>query len=194
MGQSINLIPKEERSEQQQVKVVRASSVITIIMLVSVVAVSGYYWYLTSSVKRQISAQEQKIETYRRDITNLSDIEISARTLDSKYKILQEIYSENRNYSVLLDELNKRVPAGVTVTSFGVSGEELNNINLSGKGSDYIAVGRLINALSDDNFEFAAEGLGPLFTDVTLNSVTLDTQGLEVSYFIVVSFDTSLIK
>lgn len=195
MAQSINLIPQEEKVQQRKVKIVKASSVVSVLILLIVTGVAGYFWYRINGIKEAIAAQELEIQKSRTDIGALSEIEVKARNLDGKFKILSEFFAAERNYSILLKELNKRVPQGsVTVTSFTLTGNNKSQISLSGEGIDYISIARFIDTLSDDDFEDAGEGLEHLFTNVTLNSVNLDNQDLSVGYFILLDYDPSLLK
>ncbi len=193
MVQSINLIPQEEKAEQAKESVVRFSSVISVVFLLVVIAVSGFYWFRNRSISNQIDVHQQNIEDLRTDISALSEIEVVARSLDAKYKTLDEIYKTRRKYSTLLSELEARVPETVSIDSFSLSGDELTEINISGKGQDYLSIARFLSTLSDKQFPQAGEGFENLFTDVSLNSVNLDSQSLSVSYFIVVTFDEELL-
>lgn len=189
MAEGINLIPETEQKEQQKVKIVRSSSVITILMLLVAVGVSAYFFYDANKLQTNIEEQNTLIENYRQDISQMSDIEIEARKLDAKYKILEEIYSTNRNYSILLHEFDKRLPyPNVKVESFVLGGENLNTINVSGNGDKYLFIATFMNTLIDTNFNEAKDGLEDLFTEVTLTSVDLDSQTEGADYNIVVNF------
>ena len=122
-------------------------------------------------------------------------MEIVARTLDAKYQIIDKFLGDNKKYSVLLEELSKRIPAdSVFLESASLGTSDANTLNIAGKGADYIAIARFIDSLSDTEFEGAAPRLKELFTDVTLNSVNLDSQDGDVSYFITITFDSSLLN
>lgn len=195
MSQSINLIPQAEVKEQKKEKIVKLSSVVSVLLLIIVAGVSAYYWYLVSQLEGELAEIDSRIAASRKDIDSLKDIEITARTLDAKYQIVDEIFLTRRKYSVLLDELNKRIPQGdVNINSFSISGANNDQINLSGKGNDYLAIARFIDTLSNQNYSEAASGLEALFSDVSLSSVTLDGQDLDVTYAISVRFNEELIK
>lgn len=194
MAQSINLIPDQEVREQKKEKVVKVSSVFSILLLLIVAGVSAYFWYRTSTLQNQLNSLKTEIESHRQSINSLKDIEVIARTLDARYKIVSDIFTTRTRYSVLLDELNRRVPTNIKIESFGISGEEGNEINLSGTGTDYLSIARFIDTLSDGDYELAAPEMKKLFTDVTLNSVSLDGQNQAVSYTLVIKFDGNLLK
>ena len=193
MGQSINLIPRDEKVQQRNVKVVKLSSVLTVFVLTIMTGAAAYFWFSSNSLKSKIARKGSEIESSRRDIENMTEIEIIARTLDAKYQVLLGLYEDRRNYSSLISELVKRLPGNVEMESFSLAGDDFEEINISGRGSDYIAIARFINTLSDSNFSSAEEGLEKLFTGVTLKSVTLDIQDRSVKYFIVTSFNPLLI-
>ncbi len=194
MSQSINLIPQEEKKEQRKERIVKMSSVFSILLLVIVVCVSGYYWYRKSEINKAIAQQNVNIEKSRTDISNLLEIELVARELDAKYVVLDNFFDARYKYSILLDELQKRVPSDtVKVDNFTLVGDDRSAISLSGTGLDYISIARFIDTLSDQNFPGVHPGFEKLFTNVTLNSVNLDNQDLSVTYFIVVDYDPSLL-
>lgn len=194
MSQSINLIPQEEKKEQRKERIVKLSSVLSILLLVVVVCISGYYWYQKSQINKAIDAQDMNIEKSRNDITSLSEIEVVARELDAKYVVLDSFFDARYKYSILMEELQKRVPADtVAVVNFTLVGDDRSAISLSGTGLDYISIARFIDTLSDQNFPGVRPGFEKLFTNVTLNSVNLDNQDLSVTYFIVVDYDPTLL-
>lgn len=195
MSQSINLIPKTEQQEQRKVKIVKMSSVFSVLILLVVVGISAYFWNESNQLKNDVKKTNEEIEAKRKDITNLSDIEVASRTLDAKYVILNEIFNERKRYSLLLDELDKRIPSGtIELQTLGFSGESQDQMNLSGKGSDYIAISNFLDTLSNQEYAGGNENLGPLFKDVTLNSVNLNSQSLDVTYYIITNYDVSLIN
>lgn len=195
MSQSINLIPQEEKKEQRKERIVKMSSVLSILLLVIVVCVSGYYWYRKSQITKAIAVQDENIDKSRTDITSLSEIEVVARELDAKYVVLDSFFDASYKYSILLDELQKRVPSDtVQIDNFTLVGDDRSAISLSGTGLDYISIARFIDTLSDQNYPGVRPGFEHLFTNVTLNSVNLDNQDLSVTYFIVVDYDPSLLR
>ena len=194
MSQSINLIPQSEVKEQKKEQIVKFSSILSVLLLLVVAGVAAYYWYQVYGLRQQVSALEIRIESSRSEVSKLADIEVLARTLDAKYQIVEEIFASRRSYANLLSELNKRIPSNITVESFGISGDNNDELNLAGYGADYIAIARFLDTLSDTSFDAAGDGYEKLFTDVSLNSVMLDGQSLRVSYSIVVKFDDTLLR
>lgn len=182
MAQSINLIPQKEVKEQTKTKVVKFSTILTIVLLVVVSVASAYFLYETRDLKSQISTVDSEIEKLRGQIIELSSIEVTARNLDKKYGVLQDLFDTRLYYSDLLKEVAARSPGGVTFKSLSLRGSD--EINISGKATDYITIsdftGRLLEETSDEGI------LENPFSLVTLNSVSLDSQDSTVNFAITV--------
>jgi Tfp pilus assembly protein PilN len=188
----INLVPQQVKVEQKKQSVIRKTTVLSILMALAVVAVSGYYFVRASTLESEIEEANAEVEGLRSQITDLSQIEVGARNLDLKYKALQEIFDNRVYYSLLLDEFENRVPENVDVDSFSLGQE--STINISGKGDNYLAIAEFVNNLSDAEFDGGNDGLEALFTEVTLNSVSLDAQTeVEASFFIVINYNPELL-
>lgn len=192
MPQVLNLIPQSEKQEQNRERLVKVSSIITIVLAIFTAIVGGFLYYRVYTIKDQLKIKEQSITKLKSDIQSLSSIEISARNLGSRFNTLQTLLKNRFVFSKLLDELQNRIPSSVEMESFSL-GKEDYTFNISGKGADYLAVSKFITALSNPDDKQAKEGLEKLFTDVTLNSVSLDNQTSKANYFMVITFDPSLL-
>ena len=180
--ETINLIPQEERVQQVKTKVVKLSTILSIVVLVVVAAVGGFFYYKTRTLKEQINTLDNSVNTLRDDIGKLSDIEINARNLYSKSTILLSIFEERSYYSTLLEEFEKSIPDEVNVDSFGLNKD--SSLAISGKALTYNAVQDFSNLLLER----------PIFTEVILNSVGLDEAEDKVGFFVVVSYDEALLN
>lgn len=189
MSQSINLVPQTEQVEQQQVKLVKLSTVVSILVLLAVGGVTYFYYNKTQNLKSDIAAKDQSIEASRAQIKNMSAIEITARNLATRSAALNEVFANRPYYSLLLQEFKKRLPPSIFISNFTLSGE--NKFTISGDADNYIAIASFIRDLTNPKFEGAERGLETLFTDVTLNSVNLETRNNRASYFINVTYDMS---
>lgn len=188
----INLIPQEVKKEQAKEQVVKSTTLFSVIILVIMVLVSGFMFFRNLNTRNQITSVNSSIESLRGDIVQLANVEVVARNLDTKYITLQEIFSSRNYYHILMSEFRQRIPRNVSIDTFGTGRE--NTINVSGSGSDYIAIAQFVRNLSDQDFEGAGPGLENLFIDVTLNSVNLDAQTSDARFFVVVTFNPELIK
>ena len=191
MPADINLIPQAEIKEQQKSKAVKGSTVFSIVLLFIVLLVGGYYYYITNDVKSQISSLESEIQVLRADITDFSDVEISARNLDKKYNVLKSLFSERLRYSLLLKELRNRKPTDLEIQSLDIKPASMN---ISGIADNYISIANFVNSLVTKDFEGGVEGLKGVFTSVSLNSVSLEGSTNKVKFFIVVEYDVSKLK
>ena len=179
--ETINLIPQEERVQQAKTKVVKASTVLSVIVLVIVAAVGGYFYYKTYTIKTQVKELDTKITNLRLDINNLSKIEIDARNLYKKSTVLGSIFDSRAYYSVMLEELETSVPSGVTIKSYGLTKESA--VSIAGLAQTYNQVQEFSNKLLER----------PLFTEVTLNSVGLESNKERINFFILVAYNEDIL-
>jgi Tfp pilus assembly protein PilN len=183
MAQSINLIPQQEVQEQQKVKIVKASTIFTIIALVLVAIASAFYFYQATNYRLKISNHDKSIARLRADIQDLSDIEITARNLDTRYQALANIYNERVHFSKFLDELKQRIPDTIEIESLNIAAD--NKVNITGMAENYLSIADFIRQLTE------AEGF---IAGVTLNSVTLESSKDKISFFIIVEYESSYLK
>ncbi|MBN1162665.1 PilN domain-containing protein [Patescibacteria group bacterium] len=190
MSQSINLIPQQEKQEQQKTAIVKASTVFSIVLLVIVAGVSAYLFFEARKYQTKLGQVNDEIEDHRSKINAKKQVEIDARNLDKKYSVLEELFKNRIHYSVLLREFVLRTPAGVTINQFDVRNK---SISLSGYATSYISVADFINSLLGKSGASASSSLGleELFTAVKLNSVSLDSGNKEVKYSIAIDYDPS---
>ena len=192
MAFDIDLIPQEEREVQSEKKLVKLGTVVSLALFFVVAIASGILFYFSNSLKNQALELDAGINKQRSGIKKLADIEISARNLDARTSTLKSIYAQSRYYSRLLDELEKRLPAEVVIESLGIGNG--NSVSISGTGADYISLAKFISTVSNQKFEGAGAGLSSLFTNVTLNSVSLDQQTAKAKYFMVVEVNPTLLE
>jgi len=180
--ETINLIPQEERVQQVKTKVVKASTILAILVLVIVAGVGGFFYYKTYTVRAQVEELEGKITNLRSDINDLSKIEIDARNLFKKSTILGAIFDSRAYYSVMLEELETSVPSGVIIKSYGLNKEKA--VAIAGLAQTYNQVQEFSNKLLER----------PLFTEVTLNSVGLENNKERINFFILVAYNEELLN
>lgn len=192
MAENINLIPQEEKKEQAKQRAVKNSTLIAIGLLVLVGLVTGFFYYQNFNTQQEIDRLDSSIGSLRAQIQGMSEIEISARNLGTKYEVIRGFLGSREHYSVVMQEFENRIPANLAIDTFGLGKD--NTLNISGSGTDYISIAKFVNDLSDPNFADAGEGLGALFTNVSLNSVNLDAQTSRARFFIVVTYDGALLR
>ena len=191
MAQSINLVPREVKTEQVKVQVVRASTVITILLLLIVGGIAGYYNYTNIATKSSIEENEAEIVRLRKDIEDMADIEVVARNLDKKYSSIKEILGARSYYSLLMEETKRRIPEDVILVEFVLN--KTGTISFDGSGQTYLSISQFFRNLSTPE-----EGTDPkfetLFSDVTLNSVNFDNRDNTAKYSITTKFSGEALK
>ncbi|OGC38518.1 hypothetical protein A3K42_00795 [candidate division WWE3 bacterium RBG_13_37_7] len=186
MAQSINLIPQQEMQKQIETKALNVSTIVSLVVLGIVVIASIYFLVVNGGKRNQIKTLDNNIAGLRSNVSSLSSIEIVARNLDKKYKVLNSIFKDRTYYSLLMQEINSRKPD--TIKLIDLISREGGKMNISGRADNYIAVADFTNKLLDGNFGGGNPQLKDLFTEVTLNSVNLENQGGGVDFSIVIQF------
>lgn len=180
--QNINLIPQNERIQQTKVKLVKLSTILALFVFLAIAAYGGFLFYSDLQVKEEIKQRNGQIALMRDSITKLSDIEVNARNLFKKTSTLDKIFTDRIYYSRLITQFNESVPEGVTVDSFTL-GQDLT-ISISGAATNYNLVQDFTNRLLEKE----------LFTQVSLNSVSLDNSNKNVTFFLVVTYNGELLN
>ena len=181
MQETINLIPQEERIQQTKTKVVRVSTWLSLVIMLIVVGISGYFYYKSYNLKQELEEKKESVASLRSDINNLSDIEISARNLFKKSNTLSSIFDSRIYYSKFLNELEASIPETIKINSLSLGKDK--QISLSGEADDYNSVQDLSNRLLSRE----------VFTEVQLNSVSLEGSSNKVDFFILVTYDEELL-
>jgi Tfp pilus assembly protein PilN len=189
--ENINLIPQEEIQYQAKGKAVKGTTVFFILLTIAALGVSGYLYYTHSEISTKAADVATQIESQRAKIKSLSATEVVVRNLDKKYNSISKLIAERPHYSRLLAELKVRQPDGVRIESMDIKD---GIVNYTGDADNYILIANFINSLLNKDFPGGDPELKDLFTEVKLNSVTLDQNKSTVRFFIVVNYDTTKIK
>lgn len=189
--ENINLIPQEEVQYQAKGKAVKGTTVFFILLTIVTLGISGYLYYAHSEISTKVNDVDSQIESQRAKIKSLSSTEVIVRNLEMKYNSISKIISERSHYSRLLSELKIRQPEGVRIESVDI---KEGIVNYTGDADNYILIANFINSLLNKDFPGGDAALKELFTEVKLNSVTLDQNKSTVRFFIVINYDVSKIK
>lgn len=181
----INLLTKEEKSEQFQKKAVKFSTVLAIFLLIVVGGISAYFWWRTQNLEKEISLRESEIDDYRSQVRAMAETEIVARNLYKKYTVLNNLLGKRFYYSTFLAHFNSKIPEGVEVSSF--SFKDGDEISIAGTADNYLSVSRFLRNLTNEAPEFR------VFTFAQLNSVTLNSSDTSVDYSIVVGYNAGVL-
>ncbi|HAI62795.1 MAG: hypothetical protein UU64_C0003G0045 [candidate division WWE3 bacterium GW2011_GWF2_41_45] len=189
--ENINLIPQEEIQYQAKGKAVKGTTVFFILLTVVGLGISGYLYYTHSELSAKVADINSQIDNQRNKIKSLSSTEVIVRNLDKKYNSISKFIADRPHYSRLLSELKLRQPEGVRIEAMDVKD---GIINYTGDADNYILIHNFINSLLNKDFPGGDAELKELFTEVKLNSVTLDQNKSTVRFFIVINYDTSKIR
>lgn len=194
MAQSVNLIPREERLEQSRKRLIKVSSLVAVFLALAVSGLSVFVGLRNNKLRTQIQEVDTQIAKSRQDIKNLKDLEINARVLDTQYKLLTQFFATRKNYSYLLVELKKRVPAPVAIGSVSLSGDAKDQLNLTGTAQDYLPIATLLATLTNRDFLLAEDKLKQLFISAAIRTVSYNADKSNVEYFIVADFAPGLLN
>ncbi|OGC50117.1 hypothetical protein A2716_01475 [candidate division WWE3 bacterium RIFCSPHIGHO2_01_FULL_40_23] len=190
----IDLIPQEERIKRGKQKAQKAGLIIAFILFFLSGALSVGLYFYTREVDEKISLAKSSVEAKKAKIQDKAAVEISIRNLDAKYKVLSNILHTRLYYSLLLEELSQRIPQSVNVNTLDSS--TADTVSLTGTSSDYISLAKFLNSLSDPNL--ASPSATPkdknMFTNIAINSVTLDPLTAEARFNLTINLDTELLK
>lgn len=189
--ENINLIPQEEVQLQQKGKAVKGTSVLFILLTVVAIGLSGYLYYKTSDLKQKTNDVNSQIDAQRAKIKSMSSTEILLRNLDKKYNSISGMIDGRNHYSRLLSELKVRQPQGISIESVEVKD---GVVNYTGDAENYLLIAQFVNSLLNKDFPGGDPELKDLFSEVKLNSVSLDQNKTEVRFFIVIVYDSSKLK
>ena len=187
MDTSLNLLTKEEKRKQFQVKAVKLSTVFTILLLILSGAAAGYFYMTSRNIKSDVEEAETRISSARAEINSLPEVEIAARNLYQKYSVVEDIFSNRPHYSYLLDHFDSKIPSGVSVSSFSFRGGD--EINISGDADNYVLVAEFLEALNEEE----SEG-DQVFMSASLSSASLTSSDRTVSYTITLTYDAGALK
>ncbi|MDH5179969.1 MAG: PilN domain-containing protein [Gammaproteobacteria bacterium] len=115
----INLLPwRQERREEQQRQLLTITGLSVVLMLLIILAVH-------LEISRQISTQnarnaylQQQINIVNQQLTEISNLEKGKKNLLDRMKIIQRLQENRPEIVHLFDELARRIPEGVHLTSF----------------------------------------------------------------------------
>lgn len=166
----INLLPVEEVREveaKRLQKKVRTYSIIAIVLTILVtVGVFGYWLYLV----RQDEQLGKKINNLTSQIENLKEVESLFRVVKNKLSAIVGISAKTQNFEVILDEVAKITPQGVSLTDLTV--KETNSITLKGSAVSASEFSSLVSNL------LARDNPASKFSAVTVESLTRDDSGV----------------
>lgn len=182
MKQEIDFLKGARSEREKRLKFLRMVKTFSILLLLVyclvVAAFFSYSFYLTTSAKqtaREITLKKSKIE-------DLKEIETLQVALKQRLSNLVKFFGSQKtaDFTALLDYFNNRTQ-GITIRelSFSLDGK----IKFSGEASDIVALGQLLENLTNEE---AAQ----IFSSVTLSN--LDKKENDVSYLFTILLESKV--
>lgn len=190
MSQSVNLIPDQEVQEQTQKKVVKLSSLFSIVVLIVTSGVSAYFIYQTTDLNNKIKEEDNKITNLRGEIQSMAGIEVTARNLGKKYTAIKQLLESRPYYSLLMEEFRARKPSEIYIRNFSILKD--NKISITGQAQTYITITTFGNNLLSKEFSSGNPKLSALFKSIILNQVDLSQSGT-VDFSMTIDYDPTVL-
>lgn len=189
MAQDIDLIPLEERVQQEHENTTKHFIIFGISAFFIVIVVFIGLSLYTKNLDKTISELKSSVDSKKTLIIEKSDIEVTIRNLDLKTASLSNILQNKNYYSILLAEIAKRVPETVGINTIDTSQESL--INISGTAKDYVSLAKFLNSLTLNSSTSTSANI---FKQVSISSVTLDPFSSDAKFNLNVTIEPSLLK
>lgn len=189
MAQNIDLIPLEERVQQEQEKTRKEFIIFSVSVFVIVLIIFIGLSLYTKNLDEKISELKSSVESKKTLIIEKSDIEVTIRNLDAKTASLSNILQNKNYYSILLDEVAKRVPKTVGINTIDTS--QVSQVNISGTAKDYVSLAKFLNSLTQNQ---SSSPSANIFKAVSISSVTLDPFSSDAKFNLNVTIEPSLLK
>ena len=129
------------------------------------------WWSLNAEKERvanEVSIAQQELEKVKEGLRIIAELETKKALIDRKVDIISNLKKARTVPVTLLNELNANLPDFLWFTSMA---ETANQIGFSGRATTPNAPANLYNNLS----------ASPYFSDVNLNSITKDANGVNFS-------------
>ncbi|TXI86701.1 MAG: hypothetical protein E6Q36_08825 [Chryseobacterium sp.] len=141
------------------------------------------------------AVNENRIKALTKEVNVNRDMEQSAATLQGNLASFYTL-NANRTYaSRIFSNLFKTIPGNITINSFQI--DDQDKVTISGTADSFADVSKFAESLKQYNVDFLPqkdlERL-PIFKDVTITSVSKDTNSGKVNYSLTFNVDKELIK
>lgn len=189
MAQNIDLIPLEERIQQEHEKTRKEFIIFSVSVFVIVLIIFIGLSLYTKNLDEKIAELKSSVDSKKTLIIEKSDIEVTIRNLDAKTASLSNILQNKNYYSILLDEIAKRVPKTVGINTIDTS--QVSQVNISGTAKDYVSLAKFLNSLTQNQ---SSSPSANIFKEVSISSVTLDPFSSDAKFNLNVTIEPSLLK
>lgn len=161
------------------------------IMLATIIVFGMLQVFLISSY----AVNENRIKTLTKEQLTTKDIEQSAATLQGNLASFYTL-NANRTYaSRVFTNLFNTIPGNITISSFQIDDED--KVTISGTADSFADVSKFAESLKQYNVDYKPQKdleRKPIFKDVTITSVSKDTNTGKVNYSMTFNVDKELLK
>lgn len=160
----VNLLPWREKLRQHQKQQY-------IMALIAVAAITGlFFWFIGQAIDQTISNQhfrnqflERKIALLDGQIAEIQKLKESKNAIEQRMSLIEQLQASRNVAAIILDELAKVVPSGVTLESLKRVG---NQIEIEGISNSNNHLSDFIRALDSSK----------VFTGAELSSIKADAE------------------
>jgi len=166
MNTNINLLIHKDEDLLKQKKKIRAFYFVAIVSLIVVGLISLSIFLLTQIVISTSVKKDQ--EDALKKISQFQDLQAKLFIVNNRVESIDEIMKTRKDLSKITSGLLAKIPSELSIEAFEVSDQ---TITLTGQSSSLVAIGELINNLTDmvRNKE--------IIKSLTLSSLTLEEVG-----------------
>lgn len=138
---------------------------------------------------------QNRIADLKTTIGKSHEMEQQTATLQANLNSFYTLNQERLYASRVFTNLGNTIPSGVTVNSFQISDD--NVVTITGTANSFADVASFAKALTDYNVNYKPQPeleRKPLFTDVSITSLSKDATSGKVNFSMTFKVDTSLFK
>ncbi len=158
-------------------------AIIIVLVMLQVFLVSTY------------AINENQMKSLKKEISNSKEMEQSAATLQENLASFYKLNEERTYASRIFTNLEKATPAGITISSFKITSKDV--VTISGSAGSFAEVAAFAKSLQEYNVNYLPQpdlDRKPIFTEVTIVSVSKDTNSNNVNYSITFKTNKELLK
>ncbi len=184
MAININLLPEvksEEKKKASQLKtanmLVAGIALLSLVVMIVIVVISMRLDSNLDNLISDITKQEKVID-------DNEEVEVLLSGLKSHTGSLETVLTERKKFSVFLSQFSKYIPSTIKITD--VVANQNGDVSLTGSAPTYEKLAGFVLVLSgqsqSESGETPQETDEPIFSDVTLTSVSRNTEGNDVRF------------
>lgn len=195
MNIQVNLLPEARmlrlRNKSKKKTYATLTGLVGGIILATIIVLGMLQVFLISTY----AVNENQIKTLTNELDSTKDTELNAATLQGNLASFYNL-NTNRTYaSRVFTNLFNTIPGNITITSFQI--DDQDKVTISGTADSFADVSVFAESLKQYNVDYKPQKdleRKPIFTDVSITSVTKDTNTGKVNYSLSFSVDKELLK